>query len=68
MLCTWKVKNYNWNRFMKEIKNIVRQIDTTLLQHTEALETKPLKTLSRLEKKMLRAEKRKFEDSEKSAV
>lgn len=43
-----------------EIKNKVRQIDATLLQHTEALETKALKTLMALEKKMLRAEKRKF--------
>ena len=45
-----------------EIKNKVKQIDITLLQHTEALETKALKTLTALEKKMLRAEKRKFVD------
>ena len=48
----------------KEIKNKVRQIDTTLLQHTEALETKALKTYYTSRKKILRAEKRKFEDSE----
>ncbi len=51
------------DRVYNEIKNKVRQIDTTLLQHTEALETKALNTLSSLEKKMLRAEKRKFGDS-----
>ena len=45
------------------IKQIVKQIDVTLLQHTEALQTKALKTLSALEKKMLRAEKKKFEDT-----
>ncbi len=45
-----------------EIKIKVKQIDITLLQHTEALETKALKTLTALEKKMLRAEKRKFVD------
>lgn len=44
------------------IKKLVKEIDVTLEQHAEALETKSLKKLSELEKKMLRAEKRKFED------
>ena len=44
------------------IKKAVKEIDTTLEQHTEALETRALKKISELEKKMLRAEKRKFED------
>ena len=44
-----------------KIKVLASAVDTTLSQHTEALETKHLKTLSALEKKMLRAEKRKFE-------
>ena len=44
------------------IKKLVKEIDVTLEQHTEALETKSLKKLSALEKKMFRAEKRKFED------
>ncbi len=52
------------NQVYNEIKNKVKQIDTTLFQHTEALETKALKALTILEKKMLRAEKRKFADSE----
>jgi bacillithiol synthase len=44
------------------IKKAVKEIDSSLEQHAEALETKDLKKLSALEKKMLRAEKRKFED------
>ena len=46
----------------QQVKEIVKIIDTTLEQHTSALETKHLKKLSSLEKKMLRAEKRKFQD------
>ena len=44
------------------IKKIAEEIDITLKEHTESLETKSLKRLSSLEKKMLRAEKRKFDD------
>ena len=44
-----------------KIKILMKKIDVTLEQHTAALETKHLKNLSALEKKMLRAEKRKFE-------
>ncbi len=44
------------------IKKIVKEIDVTLEQHAEALETANNKKLERLEKKMLRAEKRKFTD------
>ncbi|MEO6683713.1 MAG: bacillithiol biosynthesis cysteine-adding enzyme BshC [Ginsengibacter sp.] len=43
------------------IKNLVKKVDTTLIYHTSALETKHLKNLSALEKKIFRAEKRKFE-------
>jgi bacillithiol biosynthesis cysteine-adding enzyme BshC len=49
-------------RAYNSIKKIVEEIDGTLKQHTEALETKNLQKLSALEKKMLRAEKRKFSD------
>ncbi|MDP4283715.1 MAG: bacillithiol biosynthesis cysteine-adding enzyme BshC [Bacteroidota bacterium] len=42
------------------IKSLVKQIDSTLEQHAEALQTKQLHLLTNLEKKMLRAEKRKF--------
>lgn len=47
-----------------QIKKVVEQIDVTLLQHTSALQTKGLKGLERLEKKMIRAEKRKFSDQQ----
>ena len=45
------------------IKKLVKEIDVTLEQHAEALETKSTKKLEALEKKMLRAEKRKFVDA-----
>ena len=47
-----------------EIKSLANSIDTTLQDHVEALEKKQIKKLSALEKKMLRAEKRKFLDQE----
>ena len=47
------------------IKKLVKEIDVTLEQHAEALETQSIKKLSAMEKKMLRAEKRKFEDQKK---
>jgi uncharacterized protein YllA (UPF0747 family) len=47
----------------QSIKNRVKAIDITLEQHAAALETQSLKRLEALEKKMLRAEKRKFGDS-----
>ena len=46
------------------IKNIANKIDTTLSRHILALEAKNLKSLSALEKKFFRAEKRKFEAQE----
>ena len=46
------------------IKELVKKIDVTLEQHAEALETKTNKRLDAMEKKMLRAEKRKFSDTQ----
>jgi bacillithiol biosynthesis cysteine-adding enzyme BshC len=43
-----------------EISGIASKIDTTLVQHIAALKVKTLKGLSGLEKKMLRAEKKKY--------
>jgi bacillithiol synthase len=43
------------------IKMTVKEIDSTLQQHVESLETKTIKKLVALEKKMLRAEKLKFQ-------
>ena len=51
-----------FGKIYNEIKSIVSFIDTTLEEHTKALETKQMKRLAALEKKMLRAEKRKFSD------
>ena len=51
-----------FDKIYSEIKSIVSSIDTTLEEHTKALETKQIKKISELEKKMLRAEKRKFSD------
>lgn len=45
----------------KEMQTSVKKIDGTLVKHVEALQVKLLKTLDRLETKLLRAEKRKFE-------
>jgi bacillithiol biosynthesis cysteine-adding enzyme BshC len=44
------------------IKKLVNGIDVTLEKHAEALETGSIKKLTAMEKKMLRAEKRKFAD------
>jgi len=44
-----------------EISKVVKEIDITLRDHTEALRTKAIDKLNALEKKMLKAEKRKFE-------
>ena len=42
------------------ISSSASKIDRTLTQHIEALKKKTIKGLTELEKKMLRAEKRKF--------
>ena len=51
-----------FKELFKIVKERAKAVDVTLLPHTEALETKYLKSLVGLEKKMFRAEKRKFED------
>lgn len=45
----------------EKLKTISGDIDTTLVQHTEALQVKALKRIETLEKKLLKAEKKKFE-------
>ena len=45
-----------------QIKELVKRVDSTLEQHTEALEARHIKALDGLEKKIFRAEKRKFID------
>ncbi len=51
--------------YYEKLKALTGAIDTTLKQHVEALETKAVKRLKELEKKMLRAEKAKFEAQQK---
>mgnify|MGYP000352967143 CR=1 FL=1 len=43
------------------LKNKAAAVDKSLLQHVEALQARTIKPLQELEKKMLRAEKRKYE-------
>jgi len=52
------------NAFYDHLKTLAGNIDGTLQNHVEALKTKSLKPLHELEKKMLRAEKRKFGEQE----
>jgi bacillithiol biosynthesis cysteine-adding enzyme BshC len=47
--------------FYSELRNTAGAVDTTLQPHTEALEKQALRKIEALEKKMLRAEKKKFE-------
>ena len=46
----------------EHIKAQASKVDQTLLRHVEAIQTRSLNALQELEKKMLRAEKRKFSD------
>lgn len=48
--------------FYSKLRETAGVIDTTLAEHVAALEAKALKRLMELEKKMLRAEKRKFRE------
>ena len=47
--------------FYKLLKSIAAAVDISLANHTEALQAKALKKIEALEKKLLRAEKKKFE-------
>jgi bacillithiol biosynthesis cysteine-adding enzyme BshC len=48
--------------FYKKLGSLAQKVDATLIGHTEALKARALKLVSSLEKKMLRAEKRKFQE------
>ena len=45
----------------EQIKKVAEKVDHSLDQHVAALQTKAIKQLETLEKKMLRAEKNKYE-------
>jgi uncharacterized protein YllA (UPF0747 family) len=50
------------SELFEQIKLQAGAIDPTLSKHVAAIQTRSLKTLEELEKKMMRAEKRKFSD------
>jgi uncharacterized protein YllA (UPF0747 family) len=54
------------SKYYDKINNYAGSIDSTLEKHVEALKVRALKPLHELEKKMLRAEKRKFEEEQQS--
>lgn len=55
----------NMDQLYEQYKRQVATIDTTLVQHVDALKTKAIQRIKELEKKMLRAEKRKFTDQQR---
>ncbi len=55
-------EKFQLRKVYADIETLAKKIDVTLHQHAEALETKTLKRIDELEKKMMRAEKRKFVD------
>ncbi len=55
------------NSFYQQLHETTSAIDPTLSEHVNALQAKALKRIEELEKKMLRAEKRKF-DTDKQRI
>jgi len=53
------------NRYYESLKELARPVDPTLAQHVTALQTKAVEPLRTLEKKLLKAEKRKFADQQR---
>lgn len=53
------------NQYYEKLKTLARPVDPTLVQHVEALQKKALDPLQGLEKKLLKAEKRKFADQQR---
>ena len=56
------------DEYYGHLKSIAGNIDETLVTHVSALQTKALKSLLSLEKKMLRAEKKKFDEQQGQIV
>jgi bacillithiol biosynthesis cysteine-adding enzyme BshC len=56
------------DEYYGHLKNIAGNIDETLVTHVSALQTRALKSLMGLEKKMLKAEKKKFDDQQRQIV
>ena len=53
------------NHYYETLKTLTRPVDPTLEQHVAALQTKAVEPIRLLEKKLLRAEKRKFGDQQR---
>jgi uncharacterized protein YllA (UPF0747 family) len=51
--------------YYDRLKNVAGQVDDTLTTHVAALQTRAIKPLQELEKKLLRAEKRNFSVQER---
>jgi bacillithiol synthase len=51
----------HFNNYYDKLKTVAGEVDDTLTTHVAALQTRAIKPLQELEKKLLRAERRKFE-------
>jgi uncharacterized protein YllA (UPF0747 family) len=51
----------NFTNYYDRLKTVAGQVDDTLTTHVAALQTRAIKPLHELEKKLLRAERRKYE-------
>jgi bacillithiol biosynthesis cysteine-adding enzyme BshC len=58
----------NADEYYGHLKSIAGSVDETLVTHVSALQTKALKSLLSLEKKLLRAEKKKFDDQNRQII
>ena len=58
----------NADEYYGHLKSIAGNIDETLVTHVSALQTKALKSLLDLEKKLLRAEKKKFDNQNRQII
>jgi bacillithiol biosynthesis cysteine-adding enzyme BshC len=52
-------------QYYERLKDLAAAVDPTLVQHVEALQAKALEPIRELEKKLLKAEKRKFKDQQR---
>ena len=58
----------NADEYYGHLKSIAGSIDETLVTHVSALQTRALKSLLDLEKKLLRAEKKKFDNHNRQII
>ena len=58
----------NADEYYGHLKSIAGNVDETLVTHVTALQTRALKSLLGLEKKLLRAEKKKFDDQQRQIM